>query len=167
MQKGKSLRKVICVLAITFFVTAVSAQTVTSRFDNPSSYKFGAGVLIDFGDGATLVGPHAKYFFTPNHAGEGAILFGSGATYIQGLYNYNMGFPEVDGLGWYIGAGPSIAFGSGSTAFSILGSLGIEYSIPAAPFALSFDWRPRFFIIDSYTEFVAPRFGLGVRYTFN
>lgn len=163
MQKRRSLSKVIAVLAVCLFTATVSAQV-----DNTSApYKYGAGVLIDLGDGATLVGPHVKYFFTRNHAGEGAILFGSGATYVQALYNYNLGFPEVEGLGWYVGAGPSIAFGSGSTAFSILGALGVEYAIPSAPFALSFDWRPRFFIVDSYTDFVAPRFGIGLRYTFN
>ncbi len=163
MRKVKNLIKVVCITLLCFSIAKVSAQTI----EPSTNYRFGGGLLIDVGDGSTLVGPHAKYFFTPNHAGEGAVLFGSGATYLQALYNYNMNFAEVPGLGWYVGAGPSVGFGNSTTAFYIIGALGLEYKVPSAPFAFSFDWRPRFVVVDSYTEFVAPRFGIGLRYTFN
>lgn len=168
MLKVKSLMKVLFVTVLCFGATTLSAQTVQTQTIEPTNnYRLGGGLLIDIGDGATFVGPHVKYFFTNQHAGEGALLFGNGVTYLQALYNYNMGIPDVQGLGWYVGAGPSIGFSDGSTAFNIIGTVGMEYKIAGAPIALSFDWRPRFFIVDSYTDFVAARFGLGVRYTFN
>lgn len=147
-----------CMLAIN-----LSAQTGSTS----SSYRLGGGILIDVGDGGTMVGPHVKYFFDSNNAGEAALLFGRGVTTVQGIYTYNLGFPEVDGLKWNIGAGPGVSFGSGSTLFSLMGTIGLEYVVPNAPFALAVDWRPRFYIYDSETYFEAARFGLGLRYTFN
>lgn len=147
-----------CMLAIS-----LSAQTATES----SSYRLGGGILIDVGDGGTLVGPHMKYFFDYNNAAEAAILFGRGATVVQGIYTYNNGFPDVNGLKWNLGAGPSVAFGSGSTLFSLIGAAGLELAIPNTPFAVGVDWRPRFYFVDSETYFEAARFGLGLRYTFN
>ncbi|MDO5523164.1 MAG: hypothetical protein Q4G48_03865 [Bacteroidia bacterium] len=140
----------------------VSAQTV-----EPAMYKLGAGILIDVGDGGTMVGPHAKYFFTANHAGEAAVLFGNGATFVHGIYTYNSAFPGVNGLSWYVGAGPSVAFGGGTTLFSLMAPLGVEFVIPKAPIAISVDWRPRYFFYENETYFDASRFGLGLRYTIN
>ena len=78
-----------------------------------------------------------------------------------------MNFADVSGLGWYVGAGPSVGFGNSTTAFYIIGALGLEYKVPSAPFAFSFDWRPRFYIDDNFSDFIAPRFGIGLRYIFN
>ncbi len=140
----------------------VSAQTIES-----TSYKLGGGILIDVGDGGTMVGPHAKYFFTENHAGEAGALFGNGATFVHALYAYHDAFPGVNGLKWYVGAGPSVAFGEGTTLFSLMAPLGVEFVIPKAPIAISVDWRPRYFFVENETYFDASRFGLGLRYTFN
>lgn len=150
-------------LSATFlFALGVSAQTVESN-----SYKLGGGILIDVGDGGTLVGPHAKYFFTKNHAAEAGALFGQGATFVHALYAYHGLFPGVNGLNWYVGTGPSVAFGSGTTLFSLLAPLGVEFVIPKVPVAISADWRPRYFFIVNETYLDASRFALGLRYTFN
>jgi len=91
-----------CLLAVN-----LSAQTVES-----SSYRLGGGLLIDLGDGGTLVGPHIKYFFDYNNAAEAALLFGSGATIVQGIYTYNSGFPEVNGLKWNVVSGLRLLSGA-------------------------------------------------------
>lgn len=163
MKKRTNIVKIMSLVAACFLSINLWAQTETPL----SSYRVGGGILIDVGDGGTLVGPHVKYFFDANNAGEAAVLFGRGVTTVQGIYTYNLGFPEVDGLKWNIGAGPAVAFGSGSTLFSLLGTIGLEYVVPNAPFAVAFDWRPRFYIYDSETYFEAARFGLGLRYTFH
>ena len=154
--------KILFLSAAFVFALGASAQTT-----EPNLYKLGAGILIDVGDGGTMVGPHAKYFFTANHAGEAAVLFGRGATFVHGVYSYNSAFPGVNGLSWYVGAGPSVAFGSGTTLFSLMAPLGVEFVIPKAPIAISVDWRPRYFFIENETYFDASRFGLGLRYTIN
>lgn len=152
----------LCLTAVFVFVLGVSAQTAEGN-----QYKLGGGILIDVGDGGTMVGPHAKYFFTPNHAGEAAVLFGRGATFVHGVYSYNSTFPGVNGLSWHLGAGPSVAFGGGTTLFTLMAPVGVEFVIPKAPIAVSVDWRPRYFFIENETYFDASRFGLGLRYTIN
>lgn len=130
------------------------------------TYKTGAGLMIDLGDGATLVGPHVKHFFSGNNAGEFSLLFGGKATTIQALYQYNKNFSGTSGLMWYVGAGPAISFGDGDTAFSIVPVAGLDYKISGAPLDLFFDWRPRIIISDNNSDFLAGRFGLGARFTF-
>lgn len=149
----------------TAFVFTLSAFSQTS--ESFGFYKLGAGILIDVGDGGTMVGPHAKYFFTANHAGEAAVLFGRGSTFVHGVYSYNSAFPGVNGLTWYVGAGPSVGFGSGMTLFTLMAPLGVEFVIPKAPIAISVDWRPRYFFIENETYLDASRFGLSLRYTIN
>lgn len=163
MKKRNNILKLTSLAAACMLAINLSAQTTVES----SSYRLGGGLLIDVGDGGTLVGPHIKYFFDYNNAAEAALLFGSGATIVQGIYTYNSGFPEVNGLKWNVGIGPSVAFGSGSTLFSLIGTAGLEFAIPNAPFSIGVDWRPRFFFVENNTYFEAARFGLGLRYTFN
>ena len=129
------------------------------------SYKTGVGLGIDFGDGATLVGPAIKHFFTPQSAVKGELLFGSGATFLQAFYQYHGAFSEGRGLSWYLGGGPSVGFGNGNSAFYLVPMAGIDFKIPDAPIAMSFDWRPRLYLGDGGSDFAAGRFGLGFNYT--
>lgn len=129
------------------------------------SYKTGAGVLVDFGDGSTLVGPHVKHFFQPNHAGEFSVLFGDGVTLAQANYQYQQPFAGANGLGWYVGLGPGILFGDGFTEFAPAAMLGLDFKIPNAPLNFSMDWRPRFIIGDN-SDAEAGRFAAGFRFTF-
>lgn len=62
MMNLKTFSKLIC-LMIVGFLTAQHAQAQTT-------YKTGVGLMIDVGDGGTLVGPHVKHFFDNNQAGK-------------------------------------------------------------------------------------------------
>ena len=147
-----------CLTCTVFFATAQSAA---------QPYRTGAGLLIDVGEGVTLVGPHVKHFFAPNHAGEGAVLFGGGVTSLQAMYQYNQPIGELDGLQWYLGIGGNIFFEEDVDAtFGIVPAAGLDYKIAKAPIDLSFDWRPKFLLYDGDSEFLAARFGIGLRFTF-
>lgn len=144
-------------LGLAMFLGTTEAQAQT--------YKTGAGVLVDFGDGSTLVGPHVKHFFQPNHAGEFSVLFGDGITLAQANYHYQQAFSGASGLGWYVGLGPGIIFGDGFTEFAPAAMLGLDFKIPGAPLDFSMDWRPRFIIGDN-SDAEAGRFAAGFRFTF-
>lgn len=139
----------------------------TSQAQAQSPYRTGAGLLIDFGDGATLVGPHVKHFFSPNSAVEGAVLFNDNFTSIQGLYQYHQGLSGAEGLQWYLGAGPAFSFANSDSDIALIGTIGLDYKISNAPIAMSFDWRPRLTFYDGGSDFLPGRFGLGFRYVFN
>ncbi len=130
-------------------------------------YKTGAGLAVDFGDGATLAGPHIKHFFNANGAVNAELLFGNSVTYIQGMYQHHGQIKDAGGLKWYAGVGPSIALYKGGSSFYLMPMAGLDLKIPSAPLSASFDWRPRLYLGDSAgSNFTAGRFGLGFRYTF-
>lgn len=145
-------------LLIALFTGIANVQAQT--------YKTGAGLLVDVGDGTTLVGPHVKHFFSGNNAGEFAVLFGGDATTVQALYQFNKGISGAQGLMWYAGIGPAVTFGDGDSVFSIVPVAGLDYKISGAPIDLFFDWRPRVWFYSGDSDFTAGRFGLGVRFTF-
>lgn len=154
--------KFIHVLTVIFCSTILFLST-----NAQAQYKTGAGLLIDVGDGSTLVGPHIKNFFTPNHGGEAALLFGDNLTVLQAQYQYHQGIGNAEGLQWYLGAGPSFLFSDNSdTEVSLVSSLGLDYKITNAPLSLSFDWRPRMVFYDGDSDFLPGRFGIGIRFVF-
>ena len=55
-----------CIALFALTTTNVKAQ----------NYKTGLGLGIDFGDGATLVGPSVRHHFSPKAAIQGDVLFG-------------------------------------------------------------------------------------------
>lgn len=147
-------------------IASFAAATVFGISDaQAQTYKTGAGVLIDFGDGATFVGPHVKHFFNSNSAGEFSVLFGNGATLAQANYQYHQPLGGANGLQWYVGVGPGILFGDGYTQFAPSAMLGLDFKIPGAPLDLSMDWRPRFIIGDN-SDAAVGRFNAGFRFTF-
>jgi hypothetical protein len=153
------MRKIIILagLALLFSAARINAQ---------SSYQTALGLGIDFGDGATLVGPSVKHFFAPNHAGQAEILFGDRTTFITALYEYNKDFPNAKGLKWYLGIGPSIGLYKGGSSFYIRPVAGLDYKINDVPLDFAFDWRPALYLGDNGSDFNAARFGLGFRYAF-
>ena len=155
-------------LKLTYVLTVIFCTSILLFSTNAQAqYKTGAGLLIDVGDGTTLVGPHIKNFFTANHGGEAALLFGSNLTVLQAQYQYHQSIANADGLQWYLGAGPSFIFAENSdTEVSLVSSLGLDYKITNAPLALSFDWRPRMIFYDGDSEFMPGRFGIGLRFVF-
>ena len=151
------MKKLLIISSI--FLLAVTGQA------SAQSYKTAIGLGLDFGEGATLAGPAIKHFFSPQSAVKGELLFGSGATFIQAFYQYHGAFSEGRGLSWYLGGGPSVGFGNGNSVFSLVPMAGIDFKIPDAPVALSFDWRPRLSFGDGDSDFSGGRFGLGFNYT--
>ncbi len=145
-----------CIALFALSTTNVKAQ----------NYKTGLGLGIDFGDGATLVGPSIRHHFSRNGALQGEVLFGGNATFIQGFIQYNSAIPGAKGLDWFAGGGPSVGIGNGNSAFYLVPMAGLDYKFDGAPLALSFDWRPRIYIGDNNSGSLPGRFGLGFRYTF-
>jgi hypothetical protein len=127
------------------------------------TYNTAIGLGIEVGDGATLVGPTVKHFFTENSAVQGELTFGGGGTFIGAYYQYHGGIPNAEGLQYYLGGGPALGFGGGSTDFYVRPMAGLDYKINNVPIALSFDWRPTI-LIGTNSDFTAARFGIGFKF---
>ena len=130
------------------------------------SYKTAGGLFIDFGNGATWVGPSVKHFVNQNGAVQGAVLFGDGVTALSAEYSYNEAVKNAQGLMWNIGVGPQVAFGHGSTDVLIRPIAGLEYKVPSVPIDFGFDWRPAWGLTHG-SHFEAGRFGIAFRYVFH
>lgn len=129
------------------------------------SYRTGAGLFIDAGNGRTFVGPHIKHFFSANNAGQAMILFAGRTTIIGAEYSYNQGIAGANGLTWYVGVGPQVAIQRENSYFLIRPLGGLEFKIPSAPLAASFDWRPMW-ALGEYSDFEPGRFGVAFKFTF-
>lgn len=161
------MKSILVKTAIFIVLIAVTISSTHAQTGDAQPYRTGAGLLIDVGEGVTLVGPHVKHFFAPNHAGEAGVLFGGGMTTIHVMYQYHQGIGEIHGLQWYLGLGGNIFFEKDvDPTFGIVPVGGIDYKIEKAPIDLFFDWRPKFLLHEGENEFVAARFGFGLRFTF-
>ncbi len=154
----KNLFTGIALLGATIFgITSVQGQ----------AYKNALGISVDLGDGSTFVGPQYKHSFDGKNAGNIQVLFGDNVTILGADYTYNQQFAGTNGLGWYVGVGPQIAFiDGGDTAFAIRPQLGLEYKIPSAPLGISFDWKP-WWNLTNDSDLTAGRFSLGFKYIIN
>lgn len=129
------------------------------------AYKTSLGVNIDLGEGPTYVGPQVKHFFNQNSAGSASVLFGGNNTALGFDYTYNQGIPGARGLNWFVGVGPHILFYKGGSSFALRPQVGLEFKIPAAPLAMSFDWKP-WWQLSQNSNFEPARFSFGFKYTF-
>ncbi|MDM1061569.1 hypothetical protein HXZ62_03205 [Empedobacter falsenii] len=155
------MKKVLLVAVMALGISQVNAQ----------NYKNALGVVVDLGDGETLVGPQFKHSFDGKNAGNVQVMFGDNITVLGADYTYNQPFSGTNGLGWYLGVGPQLSFVDGGkfedkTYFAIRPQAGLEYKIPSAPLALHFDWKP-WWNLTNDSNFEAGRFSLGFKYTFN
>ncbi|SEA18898.1 hypothetical protein SAMN05192529_11031 [Arachidicoccus rhizosphaerae] len=148
-------------LALSAMLLIGAAQSLKAQ-----SYRTAGGLFIDFGNGATLVGPHVKHFINQNGAIQGMVLFGNGLTALGVEYSYNEPIRNAAGLMWNVGVGPQAAFGDGSTDFLVRPALGLEYKVPNAPINFGFDWRPAWQLTHG-SDFEAGRFGIAFRYVFH
>lgn len=146
---------IVGILAIAAITTTATAQ----------SYRTAGGLMVDFGDGSTFVGPHVKHFFTNEMAAQASVLFGSGVTAIALEGSYNAPVPGAQGLAWNIGIGPQALIGKHNTSFALRPAAGLEFTIPNAPINIGLDWRPAWILTDG-SHFEAGRFGLALRYIF-
>lgn len=155
------MKKVLLVAVMALGISQVNAQ----------NYKNALGVVVDLGDGETLVGPQFKHSFDGKNAGNVQVMFGDHITVLGADYTYNQSFSGTNGLGWFVGVGPQLSFVDGGkfedkTYFAIRPQAGLEYKIPSAPLALHFDWKP-WWNLTNDSDFEAGRFSLGFKYTFN
>ena len=139
-------------------------------------YRTALGLGIDLGDGPTLVGPQVKHCFDPANAGNAQVLFGDDVTVLGADYSYNQAISGADGLNWYVGVGPQLAFidrgrwwfggddwGGNETFFALRPAVGLEFTIPSAPLAFHFDWKP-WWNLSKRSNFEPARFTLGFKY---
>lgn len=152
------ISSVVFSICLAFGVQQVSAQ----------NYNNALGLGIDLGDGETLVGPQFKHSFDGKNAGNAQVLFGDHITVVGFDYSYNQPFAGANGLWWYVGVGPQLAFtdGSNGTWFAIRPAAGIEYKIPTVPLGFHFDWKP-WWNLSNESDFEAGRFSLGFKYILN
>lgn len=150
----KTLLSLAAVAALALGANEVKAQT---------PYNTALGLGIDLGDGSTFVGPQIKHSFGGANAGQAQVLFGDGVTVVGVDYSYNRPFAGTNGLGWYVGVGPQLAFGDGDSAFAIRPAAGLEYKIPGAPLGIHFDWKPWWNLSDN-SHFTGGRFSLGFKF---
>ena len=68
------MKNAVKLLGITMFL-GLGLSNLNAQRSSGSYYNTGIGLLVDVGDGATLVGPPVKHFFSRNNAGEFAVLF--------------------------------------------------------------------------------------------
>lgn len=156
-------------LAASFLV--IGSQEVSAQ----ARYGTAIGLGIDIGDGPTLVGPQIKHFFDGKTAGNAQVLFGDNVTIIGADYSYNQAIAGTNGLNWYVGIGPQLAFidaggwwndGGNSTFFAIRPAAGLEFKIPSAPLAFHFDWKP-WWNLSNNSNFEPARFTLGFKFALN
>ena len=132
-----------------------------------STYKTAVGMRVDFGTGGSFAGISGKHFFNENSAGELQLLFGTGVTLLGAEYQYHGDIQNAQGLKWYAGLGPTLAFGRfGGTELLLRPVVGLDYKINNVPLNAGFDWRPTFSTASGVTSrFTAARFGIAFRYT--
>ncbi|RNL54970.1 hypothetical protein [Pedobacter jejuensis] len=152
-------------LFLTLFGCAALFALTTTEV-KAQNYKTGVGLGLDFGDGATLVGPSLRHHFSRKGAVQAEVLFGGNSTIVQAFLQYNTPIKGAAGLDFYAGGGPSIQLYDGGSSFYIVPMAGLDYKFSGAPLALALDWRPRLYVGSNDSDFNAGRFGLGFRYTF-
>lgn len=101
----------------------------------------------------------------------------NGSSYLglSGLYRWHFPVGSVTNLDWYVGPGVGLGFWDGPDnngnnnndndgfSLSILGQLGIQYTLEGAPINFALDWIPGFQLIPG-TDFFGGNVGLSVRY---
>lgn len=159
---------------------AISILMLTAHESNAQArYRTALGIGIDLGDGPTLVGPQIKHFFDGANAGNAQVLFGNDITVLGVDYSYNQAINGTNGLTWYVGIGPQLAFvdngrwwygkddwDGNETFFALRPAVGLEFKIPSAPLAFHFDWKP-WWNLSNYSNFEPARFTLGFKFTLN
>lgn len=149
-------------ITITFILFAYQYLQAQS---GKGSYGNAVGLGIDFGTGATGAGIGFKHFFNDQDAVEAGLIFFNNTPALGMYYQYNGDIENAGGLKWYVGMGPQFFFGKRTTDIAARAMVGLDFKIPEVPLDFAFDWRP-YFRFNNGTEFIAARFGLGIRFAF-
>jgi hypothetical protein len=94
---------------------------------------------------------------------------------VGAIYEHHKPISSVEGLQWYFGGGASVFFwsfddgffndNSSNTSIGVMGALGLDYKFANAPFNLSVDWLPTFFVNGYGNGFGGGYGALAARYT--
>lgn len=147
-----------------------------------SSYNTAIGLRGGETSGLTI-----KNFITERTAFEGIVGIWPSAFGLTGLYEWYTPAFNAEGLNWYYGVGAHVVLGtnrayyvytdeerdrtyyrykSGNLGIGLDGIVGLEYKIPAIPFAVSLDMKP---FIEGNTEggaFLSLDPGVGIKVAF-
>jgi hypothetical protein len=161
---------------LTYLVLISASFLLIGKRAQAQDYKIAAGLKF----GAYEIGPSGKYFFNPNTAIEGILGIRDHGLVITGLYEIHTQAFNVDKLNFYYGFGGHLgSIGSGyyrrvgsdaqyykdrHLLFGADGTIGLEWTIPNSPIAVSLDLNPRFEVATGPFFDIAP--GVGVKYTF-
>jgi hypothetical protein len=160
-------------------LTLLAILIVSGLFlSNKASAQYQTAVGLKFGGYEN--GISGKYFMNPDAALEGVLGFRSHGLAITGLYEVSQTAFGVKELNFYFGPGAHIgAVGAGtykryngddyeyhnsSILLGIDGTIGLEYTFPDYPIAVSLDLNPRVELATGPFFDLAP--GLGIKYVF-
>jgi hypothetical protein len=171
------MKKIVFILLASTSVLFIG-KSAKAQSSNTNSGNYQTAVGVKFG--AYEDGFSVKYFTSDQVSLEGILGFRDHGVVITGLYELNQEAFNTQGLKFYYGAGAHIgAVGKGeyhtiggdnqyySDSHILLGAdgvLGLEYTIPQAPIAISLDLNPRVELASGPFFDIAP--GLGIKYTF-
>jgi len=111
-----------------------------SAFSFSQSYKMAIGLK---GGYPTIGGLNAKKMLTRSTAAELSIGGGyAGGLLLSGLFEVQKPLPETKGLNWYLGAGPTIGFGTNIFYFNVNGVIGLDYTFHDFPLNIALDSGP-------------------------
>lgn len=147
------------IFALCFALILVAAVKVSAQ-----NYTTGIGAKFYSAYGS-VGGINIKHSTNYNTALEGSLLFFSGGLGLEGLYEYQGNVNNAPGLGYFVGGGGLLGFGSGKhdgTSFALRLTGGLDYKIPDAPIAVSLGLDPFFNLAPSTGSYLA--LGIGLRY---
>ena len=160
---------------LTFIALILTSFLLISKRSAAQDYKMAAGLKF----GGYENGFSFKYFKDSTVALEAILGLRNNGIVLTGLYELHQHAFNVPKLKFYYGFGAHIG-SSGSGVYKTYGGdqyynnsrillgaegvLGLEYTIPEAPIAISFDLNPRIELATGPFFDLAP--GLGLKYTF-
>lgn len=136
------------------------AGLLVSAFSFSQSYNLAIGLK---GGYPSLGGLNAKKMLTKSTAAEFSIGGYGGGLYLSGLFEIQKPLPEPTGLDWYLGAGPTVGFGTNAFYFSVNGVIGLDYTFQDFPLNIALDSGPVIQLIGSNSVFTWGG-GFAIRY---
>lgn len=157
-------KRIILALSFLFFAISVSAQRPTNSLDKIKDGKNAVGIKVGSGISASYQRYLSSYNRIETNLSLGFINYGFSADALyQWVWTLSRNAP---GLNWYAGAGAGVGVYNSYFNASVLGQVGIEYTLKNVPLQFSIDVMPALSFGNREGYFGVENFGLGVRYRF-